>query len=360
MSLPLLAAALFLLWSPEARFVSLVGPLLAITPMTVFLAATLNPSGLEITAAVGFIGVVLRLTRQDADSSRWCWVFMGVSGAVLCLSRTQGPIWAVALLLLIVMAGDPRAFVKTAFRQRRWSAPVVIALLAAMVLNRAWEYMYGPRLPFDPFPLITSLSEGLAQLPAVLAHQVGVFNYLEVRMPLPAYVLWGALVFALVVAALLVGTRRQRWMLLMCAAGSLALPIVLVATTMRHTGFGLQGRYVLGFSVIVPLLAGEILVRRYDRLRLLDAEQLFLPFAAGAGFVQFVAWWTNARRFAVGVSGPRWFLPAAEWSPPLGWWPWLLAAVAGALLLFVSPFVDRFLTSRTGMFDRNEGRGEAD
>ncbi len=98
----------------------------------------------------------------------------------------------------------------------------------------------------------------------------------------------------------------------------------------------LQGRYVLAFSMVVPLLAGEILVRRYERLRALDAHRLFLPFAATAGFVQFVAWWTNARRFAVGVDGPEWFLSSAEWSPPWGWTFWLTLAAAGGCLLLAT------------------------
>ena len=92
-------------------------------------------------------------------------------------------------------------------------------------------------------------------------------------------------------------------------------------------------------------LDGEILVRRHDRLRALDAEHPF-PFALGTGFVQLVAWWTNARRFAVGMRGPRWFLPSAEWSPPLGWWPWLVLAIVGVCLLIASPLLDRFLSGR--------------
>jgi hypothetical protein len=95
-------------------------------------------------------------------------------------------------------------------------------------------------------------------------------------------------------------------------------------------------------------VAGEILVRRYHRLRALDAGQLFVPFALVGGFVQLVAWWTNARRFTVGIGGPRWFLPAAEWSPPLGWWPWLLLAIAGACFLMATPMLDRWLSRRTG------------
>ena len=155
-------------------------------------------------------------------------------------------------------------------------------------------------------------------------------------MPWWAYELWQALALALVVTALLVSTKRQRLILLTSIVAVIAVPVLLVAGNMRHTGFGLQGRYVLALSMVVPLLAGEILVRRYERLRALDAHRLFLPFAATAGFVQVVAWWTNARRFAVGVDGPEWFLNSAEWSPPWGWTLWLTVAGAGGCLLLAT------------------------
>jgi hypothetical protein len=46
----------------------------------------------------------------------------------------------------------------------------------------------------------------------------------------------------------------------------------------------------------------------------------------------------NAQRYAVGLdpdSGLRWFVPDAEWSPPLGWYPWLVLGVAGTVTLGV-------------------------
>jgi len=47
----------------------------------------------------------------------------------------------------------------------------------------------------------------------------------------------------------------------------------------------------------------------------------------------------NAQRYAVGL-GPdvalRWFVPAAEWSPPLGWYPWLVLGVLGTVALGVA------------------------
>jgi hypothetical protein len=217
----------------------------------------------------------------------------------------------------------------------------------AKAQNRVREHAYGARLEFDPRPLVSSVAQGITQLPAALREQIGVFNYLEVSMPSLAYGLWGALAAALTTTALLVGTRWQRLHLVISIGAALALPVFLVATTMRHTGFALQGRYVLSFSLVVPLVAGEILVRRYERLRALEAEHLFLPFALAAGFVQLVAWWTNARRFAVGIRGPRWFLSSAEWTPPLGWWPWLALAVAGVCLLIASQLADALRSGRT-------------
>ena len=105
--------------------------------------------------------------------------------------------------------------------------------------------------------------------------------------------------------------------------------------------------------------AGEILVRRYDRLRALDARQVFVPFVLIAGFVQLVAWWTNARRFAVGIRGPRWFVPSAEWSPPFGWWPWLLLALAGVGVLILTPLLDRLLSGRSsGVADEGLSVGQ--
>jgi hypothetical protein len=346
-SLLLLGAAIFVLWCPRSRLVSLVGLVVAVTPMAVFLSATLNPSALEIMSALTFTGALLRLTRAETERrfARWAWVIVAVSGFVLALSRTTGPVWVVLSLAVTVPAGA-RAFLTMALTWKRWAVPSLVAVFLAILLNRWWEYLYGVRLTIDLTPLNASLLEGLTELPRLLLEQIGVFNHLEFSMPWWAYELWQALAVALVVTALLVATRQQRLLLLTSIVAVLAVPLLLVAATMRHTGFGLQGRYVLAFSIVVPLLAGDILVRRHERLRALDAQGLFLPCAVTAGFVQFVAWWTNARRFAVGIGGPRWFLSSAEWSPPWGWTFWLVLAAAGGCLLVATALVDGFRSGR--------------
>jgi hypothetical protein len=347
-SLLLLGAAIFLLWSPGSHLASLVGLVVATTPMAVFLSASLNPSGFEIMSALAFTSALVRLTRQETDQRfvRWTWVIVAVSGFVLALSRTTGPVWIILSLAVIFPIAGARAFLNMSFASKRWSGTAAFAVFLAILLNRLWEYLYGQRLTFDLTPLRASLIDGLTQLPRLLKQQIGVFNYLEFAMRWWAYVLWSALAVSLVVTALLVSTKQQRLLLVASIVAVLAVPVLLVAATMRHTGFGAQGRYFLAFSIVVPLLAGEILVRRYERLRALGAHRLFLPFAATAGFVQFVAWWTNARRFAVGVGGRQWFLSSAEWSPPWGWIPWLTLAAAGGCLLVATALTDGFLSER--------------
>ena len=52
--------------------------------------------------------------------------------------------------------------------------------------------------------------------------------------------------------------------------------------------------------------------------------------------VQFYALFLNAKRYAVGLaSEPKWFLPAARWSPPLGWPPWLVLGFAACLAMLL-------------------------
>ena len=47
---------------------------------------------------------------------------------------------------------------------------------------------------------------------------------------------------------------------------------------------------------------------------------------------QAVAWLANARREAVGIDGSWWPFGAAQWSPPLGWTPWVVLAGLGIAL----------------------------
>jgi hypothetical protein len=214
------------------------------------------------------------------------------------------------------------------------SATIASAIVVcAVALNRLWEHLYGAHFTVDPTPLGPALRAGWTQLPQVLDEQIGAFDYLEVTMPRLAYVAWFCMVVALMTLAFFLGGRRERTSLLVTFVASILLPVLLEAAVMRHTGFGLQGRYVLPFTVAVPLLAGEIVYRHRSLLGQFNARGIFVPFAAIAAVVQIEALYTNARRFAVGLAGPTWFFGHTVWHPPGGWLPWLFCGLLGAASL---------------------------
>jgi hypothetical protein len=141
------------------------------------------------------------------------------------------------------------------------------------------------------------------------------------------------MVAGLVVVAFISARGRERWVLGAAVVLSLAVVVVLSATLVGTTGADVQGRHVLPFAVVVPLIAGEIVYRNRARLALVDLGALFALFAVAAAGLHVIGWYANAYRESVGIKGPRFFLLHAQWSPPLGWVPWLLLTLAGAGIL---------------------------
>ena len=163
----LLAIAFFLLWAPTANGWSLLGPVVALTPMTVFMSATMNPNGLEIASSIAFLAAVLRFTRA-LDPPTWLWVAAGGSGAILAFSRTLGPLW-VALGLAIALSLVGIRGIWTRVRARPIPAAVAAAAIAVGVaLNLAWEAAHGADVDVALRPFRRGVSEGLTTLPSVL------------------------------------------------------------------------------------------------------------------------------------------------------------------------------------------------
>jgi FtsH-binding integral membrane protein len=347
LALALLAAAVAVLWVPGERGLPALGVVVAVTPMVLFLGSSLNPSGVEIAAAIAFFSCLLRLSRGGVAPPS-AWLALGLSGFVLALSRAPAPLWIVLHVGVIVALAGVRPALRVVGAGRPLSLVAGGLVAAGVVLNRLWERLYGPEVPVDPTPLGAALRFGWGSLAPVLREQVGVFNHLEFGLGRPGFALWFGLVLTLVALALRVGTRRERIVLAAAFVAMLALPVVLAGAVMRHTGYGLQGRYVMAFSVVVPLLAGEILYRRRASLAALGARSPVLLFAGVAAVVHGLALYVNAKRFAVGQLAPDWFYGQAAWGPPGGWRLWGLVTVAGAALLVLAAALEHRRGARPG------------
>jgi hypothetical protein len=328
--LAMVAAAVWMLWDETAGGMSLAGLLVAVTPMVVFIGASLTGSSVEIMSSITFFAALLRLTRDPNRVPLGAFAVAAVSGAVLALSRSPGPGW-VALDLIVWAPLAGRAAIVALWRRFRPQLLIAaVVILAGIGANRYWEATYGPRVLTSLFPPLESLKAGGRELFGALDELVGRFGYLDTPLGAFGVSVWALLSAGLLGAAAWFGRARERWALGIAVAVSLLGPIYLFAAITRFTGFGLQGRHVLALIVTLPLVAGEIVRRRRP------APVFFAAVAAGVGAIQLVAWWVNSRRYAVGDQGPLWFLSHPHWSPPAGWIVWTLLAAAAAMTLAVS------------------------
>ena len=334
-ALAMLALALALLWDPRAGGLSLLGLVVAVTPMVLFCAASLTGSGLEVTAGIAFAAALLRVWRDDGAPRPWVWAAVAVAGAALALSRSAAPAWIVIdVVLFVALFGLRRSW--ATIRRVRGAQVAAGVIAVALVLNRVWEHLYGPDATFSLSDARGGLRVGWNQLDGGLEQLVIGYGYLEFRPPTLLVLGWLAIVAGVVVAGLAVGARRERIVLAVTAVVAPFVPLALYVVFIRHTGYGLQGRHVLPLLVALPLLAGEIARARRERIVPWAKRALVagVPVVAGAG--QLAAWWYNARRSATGVAHDLWFLGDAQWDPPLGWWWWAAVALAGAALLAVA------------------------
>lgn len=334
----LIAAAIAMLAAP-AGLISVVGIVVATTPMVVFVGASLNPSGLEIGGGIAFAAALLRLARPEPPRS--AWALAGIAGATLALSRSPGPAWVLAdvaiVTLLVGLAGGRRI---VASRPRR--AGVAGAVVATGVIaGLAWSVAVGPQSSANPASVLRALKHATALLPELFTQEVGRFGWLDSPIPTLATLSWEALVVAIVAAAFVVGTVRERRALAAATAAALAVPVLFSAWYEAVTRVGAQGRHVLPLAVMAPMLAGEILYRNRGRLADLNALWLAAPVPIVAVAIHGVAWYWNGRRHAVGTDGPRLFITDAEWSPPGGWVVWTLLVFVGLSALSATAFVGR-------------------
>jgi Predicted membrane protein (DUF2142) len=327
----LLAIAVLALYEAASPLLSLLGLLFAVTPMALFCAATLGGSSTEIAAAIAFFSCLLRVSRHESMSTRW-WVLTALSGAVLALSRSASPAWLALALALVAGWSGPRSFARR-WRMTRPPRVAAGALVLAIALNIVWEGLYGSRVTLDTSKLHAGIVAGAHQWWRALPELIGKFGYLDVKLPLIIPVAWLVLVLVLVATALAVSPRRERLVLTVTLGVGLVGPIIFYALLLRPTGFGLQGRHVLPVLIAVPLLAGETLNRYRKHAGARWLRLLYVGVPVAIALMQAAAWYVNAKRYAVGSTGPEWFLGGAGWSPPAGWWTWLAVVVTASACL---------------------------
>ena len=89
------------LWTGDDGAWSLVGMLVAVTPMVIFLGASLTPNGPEIAGGLALVSAAIGLSRaRGRPAPARIWLTLGVAGVIVGLARALSPTWVVAAAAL--------------------------------------------------------------------------------------------------------------------------------------------------------------------------------------------------------------------------------------------------------------------
>ena len=299
------------------------GMSVALTPMCLFLAGTVNPAGFEIAAAFSFWAACLVLVSRDGPVNTSGLVQAVVSGAVLINVRATGPVWALAIVVVVLVAA-PRGRWRelVALRAARWLAAVAAVAAAAAI---GWLLTHGDVVTGGGrYPQYASIKNTVFGVLGngflYLQNMIGDFGWLDAPAPPLTFVAWYLVLGALLLPALAAARQgRARLALGVGLLGAAAAPIVLQVPTAADAGLIWQGRYALPLAVGLPVLAAMLL--RVDGTEAGDAHRRTARATVPVILVaQVAAFLWGSRRYAEGLTGELVTLHP-EWSSPIGYLP---------------------------------------
>jgi hypothetical protein len=329
----LVATAVQLAAAARSRFL-VVAVAVSWTPMAASLAGVVNPSSLELSAGVLVWVSGLLLVRPHPLppwlERRLIWHFAAAS-VLFVLSRQLSPLLLACIVGAVALAA-PRARLRALVADRRtW---VAAGAVGVATLFAAWWLLANP-VKEDTAAAATAvsgrhaLSTSFGYFGTLYEQMIGIFGWLDARPPAGVVLSWTVAIGVLVVLGAAVGSRRLVLALAAVTAVSVVLPGLLAASQMDEHGIIFQGRYILPLGAGVVLLAGRAVDEAgrdlVDRLSRVVVLVLALTVVA-----HLAAIWFAARRFAVGVGGPVFFVRE-------GWTPGISLAVPLAMAFVAVP-----------------------
>ncbi|MEQ1737582.1 MAG: DUF2142 domain-containing protein, partial [Rhodoglobus sp.] len=322
----LLAIAGFALIQIERGGRALVALGIAATPMLLFLGGSVNPNSAEVCAAIAVTSVLL-LVGQDAATSGRAHserlVFLTLSTLMLVNTRSLSFAWLLAAVVVGIVMAKPGAIATLFSRRSTWVSFAVISL--GVVGAGAW-FLVPKGLASSPDLAVGTDVEPwfafgrmILVAPLFAIQWVGVFGWLDTQLPIPVYVLYGAVSAAVVAFALWVGTRRGRALLLGIGLAIVLIPATAQAVLITQWGWVWQGRYHLALFGILMVVAGAVIDTSPTlswRPRHATALRVGLWVIATS---QVAAFSIALYRYSVGTAQPFWTMfTTPAWQPPLG------------------------------------------
>lgn len=312
-----------------------LGLALAVTPMLLFLAGGVNPSGVEIASAIAlWTSLVALVLLPSMESRARLAARVGIAGSVLVLSRQLGPLLAALIVVTVVLFAGPERL-RALWREkavRAWTGAIAICTVVAVawIVGRHTLSGIGGTPPSQPLSDSALVQTSLGNTGGNVLQMIGSFGWTDTPAPLLTYYVWFALLGFVVLLSILNGTVRQLTLLAGLVTVVIVLPVAFEASHARDIGFVWLGRYTLPLAAGIPILAAVASRDAIPRLgwRLSPTVATLLATAQLAAFV-----WA-LRRFTGSLN----LVNGGTWSPPgsslllviafagatacYGWWLW--------------------------------------
>lgn len=298
----------------------MAGVLVAVTPMTIYVASAITPQGTEIFGALLTFVVLMALTREPREDLVSLRMWRLVAGVLFFVtSRGLSPVFLLLLVLLVLFV-SPR--IRTAWdllrTKRIWpqlALTVAISVGSVVYIWAADSLVVG--YPFiDPTLTPAKVVRTMAGNTSYYLEQVlGAFGWGDTHLPMWVLLLIGGSVCGVVIVGLALASWRERIALTGVLVLSLLLPIGLQLLSYKEYGIIWQGKYILPLALAIPVLAGFCAERRPMVAELSARVVPVVAVLVAAG--QVIAFVVNAHRYVNGANGPWLSLVDGAWLPPV-------------------------------------------
>ncbi|QNE45997.1 DUF2142 domain-containing protein [Glaciihabitans sp. INWT7] len=310
---------------------------LAVTPMMLFLGGSINPNGVE-AASAGLLFVTLLGILRSPNTGRILWeraITVVLAVVLLVSTRSISLLWLIAVIAAALIFADRSVFRVLVRRPAAWIAlgGSAVAAFSALV----W-FAHPPSLVEVPLAGAgtkpgTAFVSMLARSFDFSSSYIGIFGWQDTPSPSFTILVIGSAVLLLVLAALIWGTGRARWVALGFGGLLLLVPPVTQAIVAPHLGYIWQGRYMLAIFLCLLICCGVAIDESFDGRALLGRSRVALNVGVTlVGLGQIASLETALRRYMVGDHGAiQRMILNPEWQPPFG-----LAALTFAMLVWAA------------------------
>ncbi len=315
----------------------MLGTVVSITPMVIFLSASVNPQSVEIAGALlVWVGMLAVLREPDKAllGRRLARVTLGAM--FFANARGLGPFFLAMVLIAVVLCSPWRNLLIVVKDRTSW---LWIGLSGAAVAFALGWILYAGSLDSTGavvFPELVGknvLKQTIDATSDYIRQTIGVFGWQDTPMPYWTYLIGAAILLFVVFIAMATGRFVDRLVMLGLAAVVLIFPLVSHYLQARYIGVFWQGRYILPLAIGVPLLAGFAILGPGRQIPLWINRRILGSLLLSVAGLQAFAFTINLHRYVNGWSGGWFRTDARTWFPPIH--PLLLVglSVLGWLLM---------------------------